>query len=163
MDNLTHTLLGLCLAKAGLERTTPLASTALVISSNLPDIDNYGILRGDVVTSLQEHRGFTHGFVGLAILALTLTLALTFLDRRFRLRTDPFRRPLRPLRIFWLAYLAGLAHSFMDFTNSYGVRLLEPFSHRWFSGDIIFVIDPWIWLVLGAATVWLTATSAARI
>jgi inner membrane protein len=163
MDNLTHTLLGLSLAKAGLERTTPLATTALVISSNLPDIDNFGVLRGDVVSSLQEHRGFTHGFVGLAVLAFLLTLTLTFLDRRFRLRTDPFRRPLRPLRIFWLGYLAGLVHTFMDFTNSYGVRLLEPFSHRWFSSDMVFVIDPWIWLVLGAVTVWLTATSAARI
>src|SRR5215510_7986419 len=100
MDNFAHTLLGLSLAKAGLERATPLATTALVISSNLPDIDNLTWLKGGALSALESHRGFTHGFLGLAILAGVLTLVLAFLDRRFRLRTDPFRRPLRPARIF---------------------------------------------------------------
>jgi inner membrane protein len=50
----------------------------------------------------------------------------------------------------------------MDFTNVYGVRPLVPFSSRWFYGDLIFVVDPWIWLILGSAVVWLTTTDAAR-
>jgi inner membrane protein len=50
----------------------------------------------------------------------------------------------------------------MDFTNSYGVRPFRPFSNRWLYGDIVFVVDPWIWLILGAAVVWLTTTDAAR-
>ncbi|HXU09913.1 MAG TPA: metal-dependent hydrolase, partial [Blastocatellia bacterium] len=66
MDNLTHTLLGLSIAKAGLERATPLATTTLVISSNLPDVDVLGRLRGGTLGYLEYHRGFTHGFVGLA-------------------------------------------------------------------------------------------------
>lgn len=162
MENLAHTLLGLSLAKAGLERATPLATTALVISSNLPDIDVFSRFEGGTVSYLEYHRGFTHGFVGLALLAAVLTLALMFVDRRFRLRRDLFGRPLRPLRIFWIAYLGGLGHSFMDFTNVYGVRPLLPFSNRWFYGDLAFVVDPWIWLILGSAIVWLTTTDAAR-
>lgn len=162
MENLAHTLLGLSFAKAGLERVTPLATTTLVISSNLPDIDVLGRLDGGTVSYLEYHRGFTHGFVGLLLVAAALTLALMFIDRRLRLRRDPFRRPLRPMRIFWLAYLGGLGHTFMDFTNVYGVRPLEPFSHRWFYGDVAFVVDPWIWLILGAAAVWLTTTDATR-
>ena len=162
MENLAHTLLGLSFAKAGLERATPLATTALVISSNLPDIDVLGRLQGGTVSYLETHRGFTHGFAGLAIVAAALTLALMFIDRRFRLRSDPFRRPLRPVRIFLLAYLGGLGHAFMDFTNSYGVRPLRPFSNRWFYGDLAFVVDPWIWLILGAAVVWLTTKDAVR-
>ncbi len=161
MENLAHTLLGLSFAKAGLERATPLATTALVISSNLPDIDVLSRIEGGTVSYLEYHRGFTHGFVGLAILAAALTLTLMFIDRRFRLR-DPFRRPLRPARIFLLAYLGGLGHTFMDFTNVYGVRPLLPFSSRWFYGDLAFVVDPWIWLILGSAVVWLTTTDAAR-
>lgn len=161
MENLAHTLLGLSLAKAGLERVTPLATTALVISSNLPDIDVLSRVNGPV-SYLEYHRGFTHGFVGLAVVAAGLTLVLTFLDRRFRLRRDPFRRPLRPMRIFFLAYAGGLGHSFMDFTNVYGVRPLLPFSDRWFYGDVVFVVDPWIWLILGSAVVWLTTTDGAR-
>ncbi len=162
MENLAHTLLGLSFAKGGLERVTPLATTALVISSNLPDIDVLSRIEGGTVSYLEYHRGFTHGFVGLAILAAALTLALMFIDRRFRLRRDPFRRPLRPVRIFLLAYLGGLGHTFMDFTNVYGVRPLLPFSSRWFYGDLAFVVDPWIWLILGSAVVWLTTTDAAR-
>ena len=162
MENLTHTLLGLSMAKAWLERATPLATTALVVSSNLPDIDVLSRLEDGTVGYLQYHRGFTHGFVGLAILAAALTLVLMFLDRRFRLRRDPFRRPLRPVRIFFIAYLGGLGHMFMDFTNNYGVRPFLPFSNRWFYGDIVFVVDPWIWLILGGGVVWLTTTDAAR-
>ncbi len=148
MENLAHTLLGLSFAKGGLERATPLATTTLVISSNLPDIDVFSRVEGGIVSYLGIHRGFTHGFVGLAILAAGLTIALMFIDRRFRLRRDPFRRPLRPVRIFLLAYLGGLGHTFMDFTNVYGVRPLVPFNTRWFYGDLAFVVDPWIWLIL---------------
>ncbi len=32
----------------------------------------------------------------------------------------------------------------------YGIRLLAPFSQRWFYGDALFIVDPWLWLVLGA-------------
>jgi inner membrane protein len=163
MENFAHTLLGLSLAKAGLERATPLATTTLVVASNLPDIDVLPrTLLGDTSAYLEYHRGFTHSFVGLALLALILTLTLTWIDRRFRLRRDHRRRPMRPLRLFWIAYLGGLGHTFMDFTNNYGVRPLLPFSRRWFYGDIIFVVDPWIWLILGSAVVWLTTTSRGR-
>jgi len=166
MDNLTHTLLGLSAAKAGLERATPLAATTLVISSNLPDIDvltSMSLAFRDPIAGLEHHRGFTHSFVGLAVLAAALTAALLYLDRRFRLRGDHRRRPLRPMRIFGLAYLGGLGHLFMDFTNSYGVRPLLPFSGRWFYGDMVFVADPWIWLILGSTVVWLTATEPPRV
>src|ERR1051325_7459740 len=162
MDNLTHTLFGLTAAKTGLERVTPLATTTLLIASNLPDIDSAMRMRGTFV-DLETHRGFTHSFVGLLILSLLLTLVLVFLDKRFRLRHDMFRRPIRPLRIFALAYLAGLCHLFMDFPNNYGVRPLLPFSGRWFYGDLVFVVDPWIWLILGGAAMWLTTNGGARI
>ncbi len=39
--------------------------------------------------------------------------------------------------------------------NSYGVRLLEPFSSRWFYGDTLFIIDVWIWRGL-ALGIWLS-------
>ena len=160
MENLAHTLLGLALAKAGLERTTPLATTALVISSNLPDIDVVVRVRG-ITTYLEHHRGLTHSVVGLVVLAAVLAFLLAYLDRKFRLRRDPFRRPVRPARLFAVSVLGGLGHTFMDFTNTYGVRPLLPFSSRWYYGDLAFVVDPWIWLILGSGAVWLT-TNAAR-
>src|SRR5205085_5047829 len=162
MENFAHTLLGLSLAKAGLEHATPLATTALVVASNLPDVDVLMRVGGDTSAYLEYHRGFTHSFVGLALLALIITVVLTLIDRRFRLRRDHRRRPMRPLRLFWIAYLGGLGHTFMDFTNNYGVRPLLPFSPRWFYGDLVFVVDPWVWLILGSAVVWLTTTSRGR-
>ena len=51
----------------------------------------------------------------------------------------------------------------MDFTNSYGVRPLLPFEDRWFYGDLVFVVDPWIWLILGFGVVLLTARSRGRV
>ncbi len=39
MDNLTHSLVGLAAAKAGLERLSPFATTGCVIAANAPDGD----------------------------------------------------------------------------------------------------------------------------
>jgi inner membrane protein len=161
MENLAHTLFGLALAKAGLERTTPLATTALVISSNLPDIDVVVFARG-ITSYLEHHRGLTHSLFGLALLAGVLAFLLTYFDRKFGQRRDPFRRPVRPVRLFAVSLVGGLGHLFLDFTNTYGVRPLLPFSRRWYYGDLAFVVDPWLWLILGSAAVWLTTSAAAR-
>jgi hypothetical protein len=131
MENLTHTLLGLALAKSGLERATPLATATLVISSNLPDIDAVTRLASSAISYLEYHRGFTHSFAGLAVLSALLTLIILYFDRRFRLRRDPFQRPVRGARIFAISYLGGLGHLFMDFTNSYGVILAVYYSGMW--------------------------------
>ena len=52
-----------------------------------------------------------------------------------------------------LAYLGTWLHVFMDFLNSYGVRLLMPFSERWFYGDALYIVDPILYVVFGAALV----------
>jgi inner membrane protein len=149
MENIAHTFFGLALAKAGLERSTPMATAALVISSNLPDIDVLTRVVGDQFSGLEHHRGITHSLIGLVPLSALLALSMIGADRLWRLRRDPFARPASPSRLFLLAYLGGLGHILLDFTNSYGVRPLLPFSDRWFYGDLIFIVDPWIWLILG--------------
>ena len=47
MDNLTHTLYGLALARTGLHRTTPRATLTLLVGANLPDVDFISIFWGD--------------------------------------------------------------------------------------------------------------------
>jgi inner membrane protein len=37
----------------------------------------------------------------------------------------------------------------MDLMNSYGVRLLMPFSDRWFYGDALYIVDPFLYVTLG--------------
>ena len=68
-------------------------------------------------------------------------------------RKPPPESAVKPAEILWLSYLGVLLHVFMDFTNSYGVRLLMPFSERWFYGDALYIVDPWLYLILGLGLV----------
>ena len=44
MDPFAHTIVGLALAKGGLERRSGFATAALVIGANLPDVDGLNYL-----------------------------------------------------------------------------------------------------------------------
>lgn len=150
MDNLTHSLIGAALGQAGLKRKTGLAMPALIIAANLPDIDAPAALMG--IESLAIRRGITHGPIALVVLPLLLAWGLAWWDRRqARQGTRPEAR--LPVRFGWLlalCYIGALTHPLFDWFNSYGIRLLEPFSSRWFYGDALFIVDVWIWAMLGA-------------
>jgi len=152
MDNLTHTLVGAALGEAGLKRRSGLAMATLMIAANLPDLDVLAIPLGE---NLTFRRGWTHGPLGLLLLPPLLVLAMVAWDRWQRRRgTRPARRLLvRPGQLLLLAWLSALTHPFLDWLNSYGIRLLMPFSHTWFYGDAVFIIDPWIWIALGTGVV----------
>ncbi|MGA3213250.1 MAG: metal-dependent hydrolase [Terriglobales bacterium] len=63
-------------------------------------------------------------------------------------RWKPGKPPPRWGVLWLLACLAGLSHILLDFTNNYGVRPFEPFSYRWYSWDIIFIVEPVLWIIL---------------
>lgn len=137
MDNLTHTLVGLMLSRAGLNRIAPRATGLLLIAANLPDIDSVSRL-GGTVRYLEYHRGLSHALVAIPVLALLPVLLLRLFGRR---------KP--SWRGGYLVSLAGVAsHPLLDWTNVYGVRLLEPFSSAWIRADIFSVVDVWIWAAL---------------
>ena len=48
-----------------------------------------------------------------------------------------------------IGYVGVLSHVALDWLNNYGVRLLMPFSSRWFYGDSVFIVDVWLWIALG--------------
>jgi inner membrane protein len=142
LDNLTHTLTGVLLGRAGLKRLTGRATAALVIASNLPDIDSFiAPLWGE--PPIEAHRGFTHGVGGMLLLPF-FTLAIILLWERLR----PGKIPVRVVSLLLVAFIGSLFHSLLDYLTSYGTRLLEPFSDRWFYGDAWFIVDPWVWLAL---------------
>ncbi len=143
MDNLTHSLVGALLGRTGLKRLTPYAMPALIIAANLPDIDSF-VARPLGIEPIAEHRGFTHGIGGMLTMPF-LTAAIILLWQKFRRSKEG---PIRLGGLLICCFVATLSHPLLDFITSYGTRLLEPFSHRWFYGDAIFIIDPWIWLML---------------
>lgn len=151
MDNLTHSLVGALLGQMGLKRRTGLAMPTLIIAANLPDIDATCTVFG--MRSLAMRRGITHGPIALIILPLVLAGAMLAWDRwqHGRGKRPPGRLPVRFGWLLALAYAGCLSHPAFDWLNNYGIRLLEPFSPRWFYGDTLFIIDPWLLALLAAA------------
>ncbi len=145
MDPIAHTLTGAALAAAGLRRATPLATAALVIGANAPDID---VLTGFAgrYAALAMRRGWTHGVLAIAVLPFVVTALLLLWDR---LRRRPDRAPARAGPLLGLAALAVISHPILDWLNNYGMRWLMPFDGRWSYGDALFIVDPWVWLALG--------------
>lgn len=154
MDNLTHSLVGAAIGQAGLKRKTGLAMPALIIGANLPDVDAACFLWLDGVERLAFRRGITHGPIAWLVLPLLLAAALWGFDRwQARRGKRPERRlPVRFGWLFALSLIACLTHPALDWLNVYGIRLLEPFSHRWFYGDVLFIVDVWLWALMGFAT-----------
>ena len=146
MDPIAHTLVGAALAQAGLRNRTRYATAALLIGANLPDVDAFTML-GDPDLSLLCRRGWTHGVLAMAALPAALTGTLLLVHRMSGRRG----RAPNAGALLLLSYLAFLTHPLLDWLNNYGVRLLMPFDGRWFYGDAVFILDPWIWLMLGGA------------
>ena len=150
MEPITHFLLGANLGRAGLNRKTGLATATLTLAAEAPDLDVFGRIHGSVF-GFAHHRGFTHSFLG-GFLAAGVVVGFMYLV--WRLRGRRTRDPNLPPRwglLFGYAYLATLTHLLLDFTNNYGVRPYWPFSERWYSWDIVFIVEPVLlaFLILG--------------
>lgn len=149
MDNLTHSLVGLAAAKAGLEKLSPGATVLCVLAANSPDADIVTLVGGRW-TYLQNHRGITHSIIG--TIALALALPLVFHGCAWLIARLRKRKPATRLRGLMIASIVVTAtHPLLDWTNNYGVRFLLPWNSRWFYGDLVFIMDPVFWLVLGGA------------
>jgi inner membrane protein len=143
MDNLTHSLTGLAMARAGLDRLCPRATALLLFSANIPDIDAVGLLYSPL-QYLKFHRGYTHSILGLPIMALLTVLIVAAV----------FRQKL-PWGKAWLLCAIGVAsHLLIDWTNDYGIRLLLPFSSKWFALDINSLYDGAIMAALVFSALW---------
>lgn len=150
LDNLTHSLVGAAISKAGAERMTPLATTTLVVSANAPDVDVLSYARGEYF-ALAFRRGLTHGWPAVLLLPFLVTAVLLAWDRWVRRRNDPNARPARVLPMLALSAAGLSTHPTLDWMNTYGMRWSLPFDDTWSYGDALFIIDPWIWLTLGGA------------
>jgi inner membrane protein len=141
LEPITHFLTGACLGRAGLNRKTALATLTLTLAAEAPDLDVIAQLRGPVF-GFAHHRGFTHSFAGVPLVAAAV---VGFVYLIWRLRGRKTSLPHLPPRwglLFLYACVAGLSHILLDFTNNYGVRPFWPFSGKWYSWDIVFIVEP---------------------
>ena len=146
MDNVCHTLAGVAASRAGLSTRTRFATATLAISANLPDIDVLAFASGIPAVALR--RGWTHGVLAQLLLPIAFAALMHSIARR-KDRSTPGPVTAHFGWLLALSYFGVLTHVFLDYLNTYGVRLLIPLSYEWFYGDAVFIIDPWLWLSLG--------------
>lgn len=143
MDNLTHTLTGVLLARAGLSRWTPHATWIAVIAANAPDVDVVSVL-GGTDTYFTYHRWATHAIVFAPVMALLPVVVVSVF----------LRRKVAWSKAWLVALIAVASHLLLDFTNPYGIRLWLPFSDAWPALDATHVVDVWIWAALLLGVFW---------
>src|SRR5262249_45522975 len=100
MDNLCHTLVGAACGGAGLKQRPRFGNAALMIASNLPDIDV--LVFATSTPSVAFRRGWTHGILADLLLPPLLTAAILWFARRRPARADAL--PIRPREILLLSY-----------------------------------------------------------
>lgn len=144
MDNVCHTLVGLAVAQAGFKRRTALATATAAIAANLPDIDV--LVFATDIPSVAFRRGITHGVPAQLLLPIACAAVMWVIGRR---RASPAGPRAHFGWLLALSYLGILTHVFLDYLNTYGIRLLSPLSQQWFYGDAVFIVDVWLWLMLG--------------
>lgn len=148
MEPITHFLFGATLSRAGFNRKTALATATMTLAAEAPDLDIAARVFGNSVFGFAHHRGFTHSFLGLPLVA---AVVVAFMYGVWRLRGRRTRDPNLPPRwglLFLYACVAGVSHILLDFTNNYGVRPFWPFSERWYSWDIVFILEPALLVIL---------------
>ena len=166
MEPITHFLTGACIGRAGLNRKTAYATLAAVLAAEAADIDMFWGLAGPV-EELKHHRGITHTFIAVPVVAAAAVGMVWLFDRwvtarrRRRLAARPAVDPGAPgpkarQQICWgwlylTALISALSHLLLDWTNNYGLRPFFPFNPRWYAGSFVFIAEPVIWALLAAA------------
>jgi inner membrane protein len=103
---------------------------------------------------LAFRRGWTHGIPAMLVLPLVLTglvLLIELLMRRVSRATLPTSVSLG--KVLLLAAISIWTHPLLDTLNTYGVRWLMPLSGQWYYGDTLFIVDPWLWAILGIGVI----------
>src|SRR4030095_3548945 len=155
MDNLTHSLGGLTAARAGLGKLSPGATMLCVLAAMSPDLCALVLAFTDRWSYLQYHRGITHSVVGVISLAILFPLIFYAVDRLWsRFRKQSPKVNLKGLML--ASFIVSATHPLLDWTNNYGIRFLLPWSQKWSYGDLVFIVDPFLWLILGGAAFLLT-------
>jgi inner membrane protein len=161
MEPITHFLTGACIGRAGLNRKTAYATLAATLAAEAADLDILWGLRGPV-EELKRHRGITHTFIAIPVVAGVVVVAVWLLHRWLDGRRSrklaaanlspgepiPLRLQAQQVNWKWLyltAFIAASTHILLDWTNNYGVRPFFPFNPRWYAGSFMFIAEPILW------------------
>jgi inner membrane protein len=159
---------------------TAYATLTAVLAAEAADMDVFWSLAGPV-EELKHHRGITHTFIAVPVVAGAVVGLVWLLDawvkRRRRRKeaavssVDPEELVAKlPQRVHWgwlylTALIAALSHLLLDWTNNYGLRPFFPFNPRWYAGSFMFIVEPLLLALffLALAMPWLFGLVAGEI
>jgi inner membrane protein len=156
MDSLTHIAIGACIGDLMLgKKIGKKAMFYGAVVASLPDIDFLASFWLNPSSDLLAHRGFTHSF----LFAIVVIAGFTFVLKKRHIASHVSVKN-------WLLFLSAAigSHLFLDSFNAYGIGLFEPFSHYRFSGNTIFVADPFfsLWPGVAALTLLLLKKTSSK-
>ena len=137
MEPVTHALASIALGRAGLNKVTRMATPMLLVSGLVADVDWVSRL-GGASAFLHGHRTATHSLLGTAVLSVAVTLVFVFAGRKYP------QFVTRTLPALLVCAVGAVAHLLLDLLNGYGVKLMWPFSAKWYGWDLADSVDAWI-------------------
>ncbi len=136
MDPLTHILFNAALARSEIIPDSRQVQAVMILAGIVPDLDLVWHSRG-IPEYFIHHRRESHSLPGLALLSLPLLALAKYLS-------PGLNWPL----LYGCVWAGMLGHIFLDFLTVYGVPLLFPWKKRYFNFGILFILDPWLNLIL---------------
>jgi len=137
MEPVTHALTSIALGRAGLNKVTRMATPMLLVSGLAADVD-WVTRFGGASAFLQGYRTATHSVLGTVVLIAGVAAGFWLAGRKY---------PKLAIGLFpaLLICAAGSGvHLLLDLLNGYGVKLMWPFSAKWYAWDIADSVDAWI-------------------
>jgi inner membrane protein len=109
----------------------------LLASGMIADVDWVTRL-GGAETFLRGHRTVTHSIVGTVAIIIAVAAASWFAGRKYS------KFAVRFFPALTICAIGAGAHLLLDLLNGYGVKLLWPFSPKWYAWDLADSVDSWI-------------------
>ncbi len=141
MEPVTHALASLALSRAGLNRATRLATSMLLVSGVVADLDWLSLAAG-ARSFLYGHRAATHSLVGAAAIAAVVAGIFWWFGRKYA------AAPVRLGRALAVCAAGAGFHLLLDLGNIDGIKLLWPISEKWYAWDLLESLDPWVLVLL---------------
>jgi inner membrane protein len=158
VDTITHSLFGFIIAKSAGNTASRFTIPTCILAANAPDIDIVVWPFWGLYPYIHHHRGITHsliGILGLGLLIPAMFWLLKYIVSWIRKTSIDFNI----IFLVRMSLIASASHLVLDWTNNYGIRPWLPWDSSWYFGDLIFIIDPWLWLIFGSSAFLLSSTS----
>ncbi|HUJ71307.1 MAG TPA: metal-dependent hydrolase [Verrucomicrobiae bacterium] len=154
MDTVTHALTGAIIGYCGFRQRPDGGRTALwasIAAAEFPDVDVLLGFFGNE-TLLRWHRSFTHSALLLPFWALLVAGAFAAVSNG------------KSIRLLYAAAAAAIAsHLVLDWLTNYGTELLWPLMDTRFALDWVFIVDVYVWAILGVGLIACIVTQRATV